>query len=504
MFDCYPVRVKQDFLNPRPLPKLLSWKSFPWFSGGIILAIVLVLGGAHISLGQAYQGKVLPGVSILGIDLGGEKVSEARYLINKRLSLGQIDTIKISHDEKSWELNPVEFGFRADVDLLIEEAMNIGRSGNLIADFDSRMRSLAGEERQVIIATSKAYSFDRDKLKKFLDEEVGKSINQPVQDAKLVVVGKRAKEFQPDQSGQTLNIEKSVEEITGSLLSPDGNIKLVVDTEEPKVSLASTNKMGIATRIARGVSDFTGSPKNRRHNIQVGAGKFDGLIVEPGKVMSFMRELGPVDASAGFLPELVIKEDKTTPEFGGGLCQVSTTTFRAVLDGGLEITERRNHSYRVAYYEPAGTDATVYDPYPDFKFTNDTPGHILIDTYIEGNKLYFDFYGTDTGRTVEMDGPHISNVTALPEPIYIDTSTLPPGEIKQIETAHRGASAVLYRKVTGPDGKVLHSDEIKSLYIPWPAKYLRGVEEADPVDTNLSNIADPAAVSEDSKSEDES
>lgn len=496
--------MKQDFSNQLRSSKFGGWKSFPWFSGGIIVAIILVLGGAHIAVGQAYQGKVLPGISILGIDLGGEKMSEARYLINKRLSLGQIDTIKISHEDRIWELNPVEFGFRADVDLLIEEAMAVGRSGNLFTDFDSRMRSLVGEERQVIIASSKAYSFDRDKLKKFLNDQVGTTINQPVRDAKLTIVGKRAKEFQPDQPGQVLNIEKSVEEITGSLLSPNGDIKLVVDTEQPKVSLASTNKMGISSRIAQGVSDFTGSPKNRRHNIQVGASKFDGLIVEPGKVMSFMRELGPVDASAGFLPELVIKEDKTTPEFGGGLCQVSTTTFRAVLNGGLEVTERRNHSYRVAYYEPAGTDATVYDPYPDFKFTNDTPGHILIDTYIEGNKLYFDFYGTDTGRTVEMDGPHISNVTALPEPIYIDTSTLPPGEIKQIETAHRGASAVLYRKVIGPDGKVIHNDEIKSLYIPWPAKYLRGVEEAAPVDTNLSNIADPAVTTEDPKAEKES
>jgi vancomycin resistance protein YoaR len=404
------------------------------------------------------------------------------------LSIGRVEVIDLHWGDQHWDINPTEFGFKADVDLLAAEAMRVGRTGNLLADFNARTLAMAKQSQPVTISNSKAYSFDHAKLRTLLTEEVAPQVDQTVQEAKLTIVGKKAKEFSPSRDGQKVDIDSSINLIAGSLLSPSHEVELQVETVKPKTSLAETNKLGINTLIAQGVSDFRGSPKNRLHNIKVGAAKFDGLIIAPGQLVSFLKELGPVDASTGYLPELVIKEDKTTPEFGGGLCQVSTTTFRAVLNGGLTINERRNHSYRVTYYEPAGTDATVYDPYPDFKFTNDTPGSILIHTYITGTQLHFDFYGTDTKRRVEMKGPFITNDASMPDPIYIDTSTLPPGQIKQIETAHRGASAILYRKVYDAEGKVIHDDTIKSSYIPWPAKYLRGVPEADKVDTDLNNV----------------
>lgn len=471
----------------------VNWRTATWVSGTAVAGLLALAVGGYFAVGQVYANRIFPGVSLLGIDIGGQTAAEAKLLINKNLSVGQVEVIDLHHGDKHWEINPTDFGFRADVNLLASEALKVGRSGNAVADFNTRISAVMGGKQEVSISNSQAYSFEEAKLRSFLAETVVPQVEQTVQEAKLVISGKRARDFVADREGKAVNVDESIKVLAGSLLAPGRSVELQVETISPKTTLAETNKLGINTQIAQGVSDFTGSPKNRRHNIQVGASKFDGLIVGPGKVMSFMKELGPVDGSAGFLPELVIKKDKTTPEFGGGLCQVSTTTFRAVLNGGLKITERRNHSYRVAYYEPAGTDATVYDPYPDFKFTNDTPGSILIDTYIVGNKLYFDFYGTDTGRTVEMKGPFISNETAIPEPIYIDTSTLPPGEIKQIEIAHRGAQAVLYRTVTDSSGKVLYDDTIKSSYIPWPAKYLRGVSDAEPVSTDLNNILPPTA-----------
>jgi vancomycin resistance protein YoaR len=113
---------------------------------------------------------------------------------------------------------------------------------------------------------------------------------------------------------------------------------------------------------------------------------------------------GPED---GFLPELVIKKGKTVPEYGGGLCQVSTTMFRAAVNAGLKITERQPHSFPVQYYNPQGFDATVYDPRPDLRFINNTPNHLLIEAIVDGNWLIFNFYGTDDGRKVEIKGPYI-------------------------------------------------------------------------------------------------
>ncbi|MFH1088605.1 MAG: VanW family protein, partial [Patescibacteria group bacterium] len=225
--------------------------------------------------------------------------------------------------------------------------------------------------------------------------------------------------------------------------------------------------------------------------------KFNNVIIKPDENFSFNKLLGTVDASTGYLPELVIKGDETTPEFGGGLCQVSTTTFRAALDGGYPIIARRNHSYRVSYYEPAGTDATVYQPYPDFQFLNDTPYHLLIHTYIEGNNLHFDFYSTSTGIRVELEGPRVYDITEPPPPVYIETSTLPEGEQKKIDTAHRGADAILYRHIFDEHGKEIRKDIFKSHYVPWPEKYLVGVSQAPKVETNLGNVP-PEATSQES------
>ena len=113
-----------------------------------------------------------------------------------------------------------------------------------------------------------------------------------------------------------------------------------------------------------------------------------------------------MDGEHGYLPELVIKNNQTTPEFGGGICQVSTTVFRAAIYSGLKITERHNHAYPVSYYKPYGMDATIYIPKPDLKFTNNTPGAIFVQSTIEGNDLIFDFFGSKDGRTVTVDGPH--------------------------------------------------------------------------------------------------
>ena len=302
----------------------------------------------------------------------------------------------------------------------------------------------------------------------------------------------RVTAFRADQPGVTLKVEPAVELVQAHLFTDNRTLDLPVDYVEPATKLADLNQLGLVSLVAQGSSNFRGSPNNRRHNIRIGAGRFDLVLVAPGDTFSFNRALGAVDASTGYLPELVIKGDETIPEYGGGLCQVSTTAFRAILNGGYPVVARKNHSYRVSYYEPAGTDATIYPPYPDLQFTNDSPGHILMDTWIDGDNLYFDFYGTPTGRTVQLEGPTIYNVTGYPEPVYIETSTIPAGEVRQVDSAHRGADAVLYRYVYDASGKQIASDEFRSHYIPWPAKYLVGMPEAPKVEADLENVAPPA------------
>jgi len=215
--------------------------------------------------------------------------------------------------------------------------------------------------------------------------------------------------FELSENGLKLDVEKSTEILLDNMESKNHTNKIILayESTEPEISSENIDSLGINTLIGEGKSNFRGSTKSRIHNINVATNRFDGLLIKPGEEFSFVDILGEVDGEHGYKEELVIKKDKTEPEFGGGICQVSTTVFRAAIYSGLEITARRNHAYPVAYYNPQGMDATVYIPRPDLRFKNNTLGYILIQTKIEGTELTFQFYGTDDGRKVEIDGPKI-------------------------------------------------------------------------------------------------
>lgn len=309
---------------------------------------------------------------------------------------------------------------------------------------------------------------------RYLKNQVAPQIFQPNLEARFSIKNGRVTEFQGSQDGRDLDLEKSFEKISAEFFKNNPEpVELVVKETKAKVTTKSVNDLGINEIIGTGQSNFKGSPKNRRHNIAVGAASLNGILIKPGETFSLVQALGEVDQAAGYLPELVIKGDETIPEYGGGLCQIGTTVFRAALASGLPIVERRSHSYRVVYYEPAGKDATIYNPNPDFKFTNDTGQHILIQTRIEGDDLYFDFWGTPDGRIAEQTDSTVSNIKPAGPTIYLETDELKPGEEKCTEKPHAGADAYFDYKVTYPDG-IIKEQRFSSHYIPWPARCLVG------------------------------
>ena len=266
-------------------------------------------------------------------------------------------------------------------------------------------------------------NLDKEKIEGYLLNTIAHQIDIPRQNAELTLKDGKVTLFKPSQNGRELDAKESSSKIADQILStpnvPQNNentenestktqIQLVIKERPAEITTESINDLGIRELLATGESDFKGSPKNRVHNIKVGAARFNGILIKPGEEFSFNKTLGPVDATTGYKPELVIKQNQTVPEYGGGLCQVATTTFRAAVFSGLEITKRYPHAYPVKYYGTPGFDATIYPPNPDLKFMNDTPGHILIQTRIVGTKLFFDFYGTSDGRTTEVIGPIVT------------------------------------------------------------------------------------------------
>jgi vancomycin resistance protein YoaR len=205
--------------------------------------------------------------------------------------------------------------------------------------------------------------------------------------------------------------ELDTSEILGNILiyfnslSRKKIVSLPIKTTAPAITSSNYKQLGLKEKIGSGKSNFRGSPKNRIHNIHNATDKFEGIIIAPDETFSFVENLGDVDETTGYKEELVIKNNETIPEFGGGICQVSTTLFRSAVNTGLEITERRNHAYPVQYYSPQGTDATIYIPKPDLQFKNDTDKYIMLQPHIEGTILTFDIFGTSDGRQVETEGP---------------------------------------------------------------------------------------------------
>lgn len=331
---------------------------------------------------------------------------------------------------------------------------------------------------------------DRDKALKQLDVIAGE-INREPQNALLQAQDGKVTAFKISQEGRSLDKEQSLINAGNALLarSVDGikeidtnTASLKVDATQPEVTSSNLELYGLKELIASGVTNFKGSSANRVHNITVGANAINGTLIKPGDTFSTLDKLGEIDASGGYLPELVIKENRTVPEYGGGLCQVSTTLFRAALNSGMEIISRSNHKYRVSYYEPpVGMDATIYDPAPDFKFKNNYNSHILIQANIVGTKITFDFYGTKDSRVIEIGAPEVFDYTDPGPAIEVPSDTLAPGERKQLEKAHQGCSAKFNYKVLR-DGTTLQEKVFVSKYVAWPERWLVGIEVATPVE----------------------
>ncbi len=317
-------------------------------------------------------------------------------------------------------------------------------------------------------------TLNHDVIEPFLNQAASAIESDPKPTHFTVDKNGRATDFIGGALGKRIDREESLARIDAQFeTSENGVFPIAVTTVSSSQSDPIAQELGVAELLGYGTSSFSGSPKNRRANIANGAARLNGLIIDPGAEAGLLDELRPFDQSGGYLQELVIKDNRTVPEYGGGLCQIGTTTFRAVMNAGLPVTERQNHSYRVVYYEPAGTDATIYDPAPDFKFVNDTQNHVVLITKITGDTARFELWGTRDGRVEKQSPVKMTNVTPPPDPKLIETSALADGQKKCFESAHAGATTDFTYTVTYPDGTV-KTKGFHSVYKPWQQQCLVG------------------------------
>lgn len=318
--------------------------------------------------------------------------------------------------------------------------------------------------------------------------------DRPARDAKFIFNDntRLLEVIEESQTGLVVDVDASVKAINEALLRGEHTVPLVVVEDQPRVSSAATGaELGITELLWAETSYFYGSSAERIQNIQAASASFHGVLVAPGEVFSMGATMGDVSLENGFAEALIIYGGRTIKGVGGGVCQVSTTLFRAAFFAGFPIVERYSHAYRVSYYEMnasggidprlAGLDATVYFPLVDFKFKNDSPYWLLMETYVNVNArtLTWKFYSTRDGRTVTWDTTGPTNLVSAPAPLYEENPELKKNEMKQVDWAANGANVTVTRTVWR-GGAVLLQDQIRTHYEPWRAICQYGPDSKNP------------------------
>ncbi|HQV95561.1 MAG TPA: VanW family protein [Anaerolineales bacterium] len=298
--------------------------------------------------------------------------------------------------------------------------------------------------------------------------------------------------MEDSKTGRAMDVNASIATINDALFRGEHTVSLVINEAQPKIPGAATGQeLGITELIASETSYFYGSSQERIQNIKAAAERFHGVMIAPGEIFSMGAAMGDVSLENGFAEALIIFGGRTIKGVGGGVCQVSTTLFRAVFNAGFPVVERYSHAYRVSYYEMtasgavdpdlAGLDATVYFPLVDFKFKNDSPYWILMETYVNesGRSLTWKMYSTSTGRTVSWNTTGPVNIVPAPPPLLEENPELKKNEMKQVDYAANGADVTVTRTVS-QDGAVLFQDQFVTHYEPWQAICEFGPDSRNP------------------------
>jgi vancomycin resistance protein YoaR len=279
-------------------------------------------------------------------------------------------------------------------------------------------------------------------------------------------------------NGRTLNVDETLRRMEEAIFSPSNRtVLLAFDYQLPRYhNNVTAGELGITELIAQGNSSYAGSPRARIDNIILAASRFDGIIIAPGEQFSFNAWLGDVTPEAGYVSGRIIYGGRTIDGVGGGVCQVSTTAFRAAFYAGFPFVERHAHGYRVGYYERGdpegvGMDAAIYTGELDMRFINDTPYHLLIETsvYPATSTVQFRFYSTNPGRQVVKQGPVVQDVQAPLPTRYEVNSELLPGQELWVDWAAEGAYVEVTRIILDTAGNEIRRERIASQYQPWGA-----------------------------------
>jgi len=469
------LQIRKKFL-------IHSLKALFWFATGAAFAAFLLTSFTFFIYEKINSGFVYPGITINNIDVGKYTLKEVERLFLKKNEAIENTQFTFLLDSMVATASAKDLKFGYDQDLIAKQAISLGRSDNFLSNV-----SIVSTAYFIGLNLQPAYHYSEEMLNKTLAPFIENVNKEPV-DALFNFQNGKVLVFKPSEEGKAIDVEKVKKDLTfqfEKIFLKQKPQKIIIPIAikilSPKITTDRANNLGIKELIGTGTSLFQHSILSRIFNINLAASRINGALIAPNEEFSFVKALGDVSSFTGYQQAYIIQNGKTVLGDGGGVCQVSTTFFRALLNAGILITERHAHAYRVGYYEQdslPGLDATVYVPSIDLKFKNDTNNYILVQTQIDSSlqQLSVFLYGTNDGRSVALTAPIITNRIPPPPDLYQDDPTLPKGVVKQIDFKAEGSKVSFGREVT-KNGKKIISETFISNYAPWQSVFLRGTKE---------------------------
>lgn len=451
----------------------------------ILLSLIIFCLSVYFTIVKSkITDNIYPHVYIDGLNVGNKTKKDIANLYNdKNYQLNKVVLFVKYNNEIIGTFSAQLLNLRYNVDEIYEKAHLVGRSTHAPSRYLQQFNTIFGLKKYNF---QTQLDYDRSVIEDFVDD-VRNSYNIPAKNALFEFKNNRVTQFSEPKNGLKILDTQFLFDVSKqiALLKTSFNNTVIIslgkEIVKPTVTLAETNSYGIEELIGEGRSDFTHSIPERIFNLTLATSKFNGVIIPKNAIFSFAETVGDISRLTGYKPAYIIKEGKTVLGDGGGVCQVSTTIYRAALNTGLPIIEQHPHAYRVSYYEndgKPGLDATIFAPTVDLKFQNNTPSNILIQTEIdsENNLLFFRFYGKKDKRIVDISPVVLYDVQPPPPPIFQDDPTLQKGITRQVDFSAWGGKTYFDYKVS-LNGKMMFEKRFFSNYRPWQAIFLVGTKE---------------------------
>jgi len=431
----------------------------------IFLAVILSLSTVSFIAANAVitmTNTIYPGVMVADIDVGGLSEEKAKQKLLTVYRARTAEPMQLIYDGKIWTVSSTDIDLTIDAGKLAHEAYQFGRNGHIVAQLKERNLTVNQGYKVPL-----SISYNAEKLNKLL-MDISQAIDTKPKDA-ILNLGKTDLFLIPDEIGRKLNIAKTITDITTGITT-NGIFSVNLTVDEILPQFKTSDLQDIDRVLASYSTQFDLSDTNRCENIYLAAKSINNTLVRRGDSFSFNLVVGPRLSNRGYRKAPGYIDGVLVPDWGGGVCQVSSTIYNAALLADMTIIERTSH-IRPPAYLPLGQDATVADNLLDFIFRNTTSGNIYLKTETVGNQL-----------TVTILGKHNESTPEI-QIVATDTKTIEPKTIvKQDATLELGKQVV---EVEGLKGFLVTTYRIKKLNGKETSRELLSADEFKSVDTVL-------------------